>query len=943
MLTMNTRIRAWGPLLATFWIISVTAANGAEDPVDADAAVIHLANVDHVSGRLLDSAGDSRLIWQSPAFATPFEFPVSCLNAIHFPVPGKLDQAAGDYCFELAGGDIVFGSLVGLQSNEAVLDITGIGVLHVDRTILRRMYRWKGGTEVLYFGPSGMTGWHASGGTKGWQEEAGQLISSQDGAVIRRDFGIPPQARFEFELSWKKKADFELAIGVGDAKSALRAFRFAVWDDKIIATRETESVMDVAELQKTEPGAGRIHLQAFLDQQKGRLLVFSSSGRPLADLSAASLKPQAFGGIQLTNKSGDIRLERLSISRWNGEAPRAVESDKARIHVADGSIVYGPLKSYDAIEGKFVIEENGTERRLAPDQLQDVFFSESVANAERTLSAVFLNDQRLSGDLLKVEDNAVWLKCPGIREPIRAPIESMRTLLGLNTQRTEDLPKDADPILRRGRLELLGAVLQGHLVDSASATSKTLTWKPTLSSSASSLEVGVSGRIIYRDPPLEKKQPTAVEGRAIPVQKQARIRAAAESTGNPVVAAKGKQKKPILHLRSGDMIPCDQATIDENGVTFSSSSTDSTFIRNDQLKVLELVPDTTPVEITKQKKERLLMLPRMQRDNPPTQLIRSIDGDYLKGRLISMDEQQIHVEIRLETKTLHRDRVARIIWLHADEIDATAKPSALDGEIAGTRVQALTDNPQQVTLSKSTTGDQPGQKSVTNPNRLTFVAQQLDGPILSGCSELLGACRVDLRQIDRLLIGAAIEQDAASLAFHQWKLRAASDPVAAREGGSDGGEGQESALVGKPAPEIELDMLDGSKFRLSARQDKIVILDFWASWCGPCLQVMPQIDKVVHEFADQGVELVAINLEEKDDRIKAALERLKLEMPVALDRDGRVAEKYGATAIPQTVIIDRTGKVARLFVGGGARFGDQLRTALEAVLSGKPEAPESGK
>ncbi|MDB5345910.1 MAG: thiol-disulfide isomerase-like thioredoxin [Schlesneria sp.] len=939
MLTMNVRIRALGAILVAVWILSLAAADSAEGPVDANRAVIYLANIDHVTGRLLDSSGDGRLIWQSPAFATPFEFPVSYLNAVHFPVPGKLDQAAGDYCFELAGGDIAFGSLVGLQPDEAVLDITGIGPLHVDRTILRRMYRWKGGTEVLYFGPSGLTGWHASGGTKGWQEEAGQLVSSQDGAVIRRDFGIPPQARFEFELSWKSKADFELAIGVGDAKSALRAFRFEVWDDGIVATRETESVMDVAELQKTKAGVGRIHLQAFLDQQKGRLLVFSSSGRPLADLTVAASKPQAFGGIQLTNKSGDIRLERLSISRWNGEPPRAVESDKARIHVADGSIIYGPLKSYDSVEGKFVIEVNGAEQRLAPDQLQDVFFSESVANSERTLCAVFLNDQRLSGDLLKVENNAIWLKCPGIREPIRAPIESLRTLLGLNPQKTEDLPKESDPILRQGRLELLGAVLQGHLVDSAAAPSKTLTWKPALSSSPGSLEVGVSGRIVYRDPPV-KPQPTAAEVRAMPVQKQARIRGTTESVGNTGVAAKGKQKKPILHLRSGDMIPCDQATIDESGVTFSSSITDSTFIRNDQLKVLELIPDTTPVEITKQKKERLLMLPRMQRDNPPTQLIRSVDGDYLKGRLISMDEQQIHVEIRLETKTLHRDRVARIIWLHADEIDATAKPRTSDDEIAGTRVQALTDNPQQVTLSKSTTGDQPGQNSVINTNRLTFVAQQLDGPILSGRSELLGACRVDLRQIDRLLIGIAIEQDAASLAFHQWKLRAASDPVAAREGSSDGGEGQESALVGKAAPEIELDMLDGSKFRLSARLDKVVILDFWASWCGPCLQVMPQIDKVVHEFADQGVELVAINLEEKDDRIKAALERLKLEMPVALDRDGRVAEKYGATAIPQTVIIDRTGKVARLFVGGGARFGDQLRTAIEAVLSGKPETPD---
>jgi peroxiredoxin len=95
---------------------------------------------------------------------------------------------------------------------------------------------------------------------------------------------------------------------------------------------------------------------------------------------------------------------------------------------------------------------------------------------------------------------------------------------------------------------------------------------------------------------------------------------------------------------------------------------------------------------------------------------------------------------------------------------------------------------------------------------------------------------------------------------------------------------------------------------------------------------MPQVDAVAREFADQGVQLVAINLEETPERIKTALERLKLETAIALDTDGRVAERYGATAIPQTVIIDREGKVARLFVGGGARFDEQLRSALRAVL-----------
>src|SRR5262249_7894489 len=116
---------------------------------------------------------------------------------------------------------------------------------------------------------------------------------------------------------------------------------------------------------------------------------------------------------------------------------------------------------------------------------------------------------------------------------------------------------------------------------------------------------------------------------------------------------------------------------------------------------------------------------------------------------------------------------------------------------------------------------------------------------------------------------------------------------------------------------------------------KAVELDFWAPWCGPCLQAMPQVERATNEVKDQGVQLIAVNLQEAPDQIAAMLERNKLHMTVALDRDGGVAEKYKAVAIPQTVIIDREGKVARLFVGGGPHFEEQFRTPLKAVAAGE--------
>jgi thiol-disulfide isomerase/thioredoxin len=1050
---------------ACFAVVSLMTAAKAADAVDAvvaaDAgrdAVIHLINGDYVTGRLVDSAaGEKTLAWQSPAFTVPFQFPIPSVVTVQFPIPAKLPQPEGAYCFELAGGDMLFGSLAALQGNEAELEVSGLGRLHIDRAILRRMYRWQGGSELLFHGPTGLKDWRTTGTANGWREDAGNLVSDQAGAILRRDFGVPPQARFEFEISWKNAADFELALGVGDVRSVQRAFRFEVWDNHLVAQRETELEADLASLLQVKPGAGRIHLQAFLDQKKGQLLVFSSSGQQLADLTVATGKAQSFGGVQLTNKSGDVRLERLSIGRWNGEPPRAVNAEKSRLHGTDGSITYGQIKSYDPDKHQYVVEADGTAQRVDEAQVQDVFFSQENAVTARSLRAVSLNGQRISGDLVKVGENKIWLKCPGIREELPAPIETLQALMGLEPR---DSSLASAPTLPAGRLELDGTVLHGGFVESGKNDGSCLTWKPTQCSLSSPLKPGVSARVVYRDPP-PKAQPVQA-AQATRMVRRIGAQAAVAREAKDLVAGSGgpgattKPKKPILHLRSGDTISCDTVTIEENGVRFSAPTTDATFIRNDQLKVVELVPNAPPVQIAKTKKERLLMLPRMQRDSPPTHLIRSVEGDYLRGRIMSMDDQQIRVEIRLEEKMLHRDRVARIIWLHADEIAGTAKPEASPDQGIGTRVQALAEprdgrvsrdgnvsrgskneqielkrlelklaekidieftnssladvtlliaahtqlifvfDPQAVedparisnlSLKKEHGGiplrdalerileplklgfviegnvvkitkaadaakikaslglDGDGGGLGIDGNRLTFVAEQLTGTILAGHSELLGVCRIDLRKIDQLLIGPAIEENAAMLAFHQWRLKAAIDPLAAREEGDagDDGEGRDSALVGKPAPDFELDLLGGQKFRLSEHRDKIVVLDFWASWCGPCLQVMPQVDKVAHEFADRGVELVAVNLEETEDNVQAALDRLKLKMTVALDRNGRTAEKYGATSIPQTVIIDRNGKVVRLFVGGGARFGDQLRGALEAVLSDKAEKSDKGE
>ena len=127
--------------------------------------------------------------------------------------------------------------------------------------------------------------------------------------------------------------------------------------------------------------------------------------------------------------------------------------------------------------------------------------------------------------------------------------------------------------------------------------------------------------------------------------------------------------------------------------------------------------------------------------------------------------------------------------------------------------------------------------------------------------------------------------------------------------------------------------MEGGEFQLSEQKGQVVVLDFWASWCGPCMQALPQVDAVVAEFADRGVKLVAVNMQEDRDAITSALERLKIKPAVALDIDGAAAEHYQVTAIPHTLVIDAEGNIARLFIGSSPESAALLRTTIEELLS----------
>jgi peroxiredoxin len=113
--------------------------------------------------------------------------------------------------------------------------------------------------------------------------------------------------------------------------------------------------------------------------------------------------------------------------------------------------------------------------------------------------------------------------------------------------------------------------------------------------------------------------------------------------------------------------------------------------------------------------------------------------------------------------------------------------------------------------------------------------------------------------------------------------------------------------VGQRAPEFALETLDGQTVRLGDLRGRVVLLNFWATWCTPCRAEMPEIQNAYEANQARGFDVLAINLQERPEEIRPFLGELGLSFPVLLDREGAVSRQYLARALPASYLIDREG------------------------------------
>ena len=135
-----------------------------------------------------------------------------------------------------------------------------------------------------------------------------------------------------------------------------------------------------------------------------------------------------------------------------------------------------------------------------------------------------------------------------------------------------------------------------------------------------------------------------------------------------------------------------------------------------------------------------------------------------------------------------------------------------------------------------------------------------------------------------------------------------------------------------PAPEFSLDSRAGTRISLAQYKGQVVMLNFWASWCGPCRQEMPLLENIYKKYHKLGFTLIGVNVEPDSKAAEGFLEQTPVSFPVIYDKDSTLSRAYDVQGMPSTVIIDRKGKIRVLHRGYKAGDENEYLDSIRSLV-----------
>lgn len=139
--------------------------------------------------------------------------------------------------------------------------------------------------------------------------------------------------------------------------------------------------------------------------------------------------------------------------------------------------------------------------------------------------------------------------------------------------------------------------------------------------------------------------------------------------------------------------------------------------------------------------------------------------------------------------------------------------------------------------------------------------------------------------------------------------------------------------AGQATPALSLPSQDGPRWDLSSARGKVVVLNFWASWCEPCRTEMPSLELLAQRHDAEGLLVLAVNFRETDAAVQRFLQTMPITLPILRDRDGAAARAFQVRVFPTTVLVGRDGRVVLSVVGEADWTGARAREWIAPLLT----------